>query len=287
VQGTISFTRDQIALEGVHGTVNGGTLEAGGSMKRPGQGQPTGALTAAIADPRPDECGFAECPVLETKLFSFNVGDGEHISVNVGNIPPSDERFLAAWRLLDGTGTPVDGNCGEFSPSLSNVECGPLPAAGNPYQLEIGAAGEAVTGNARVLLNLLTSTCATMSPAATSVTMSIVGSRVFAPSKEIVPRVTLKVLPRMSNVPRTTSSDPRIWGAALVPVTASLPRHSLSRPRPRTKTRPRMGRRYSRSFLDGPRISRLDRPTNRTNSPLSSSTTTIPICSRFSPLSIP
>ena len=122
------------------------------------------ALTAAIADPRPDECGFAECPVLETKLFSFNVGDGEHISVNVGNIPPSDERFLAAWRLLDGTGTPVDGNCGEFSPSLSNVECGPLPAAGNPYQLEIGAAGEAVTGNARVLLNLLTSTCATECP---------------------------------------------------------------------------------------------------------------------------
>ena len=48
VQGTISFTRDQIALEGVHGTVNGGTLEAGGSMKRPGQGQPTGALTATI-----------------------------------------------------------------------------------------------------------------------------------------------------------------------------------------------------------------------------------------------
>ena len=48
VQGTINFTRDQIALEGVHGTVNGGSLEAGGSMKRPGQGQPTGALTATI-----------------------------------------------------------------------------------------------------------------------------------------------------------------------------------------------------------------------------------------------
>ena len=48
VQGTIRFTRDQIALEDVHGTVNGGSLEAGGSMKRPGQGQPTGALTATI-----------------------------------------------------------------------------------------------------------------------------------------------------------------------------------------------------------------------------------------------
>ena len=48
VQGTIRFTSDQIALEDVHGTVNGGSLEAGGSMKRPGQGQPTGALTATI-----------------------------------------------------------------------------------------------------------------------------------------------------------------------------------------------------------------------------------------------
>jgi outer membrane protein assembly factor BamA len=48
VQGMIRFTGNQIALENVHGTVNGGTLEAGGSMKRPGQGQPTGALTATI-----------------------------------------------------------------------------------------------------------------------------------------------------------------------------------------------------------------------------------------------
>ena len=33
----------------------------------------------------PDECGFAGCPVLETKLYSFNVNDGEHVSVTVEN----------------------------------------------------------------------------------------------------------------------------------------------------------------------------------------------------------
>ena len=122
------------------------------------------ALTTAIADPQPDECGFAVCPVLETKLFTFGVNEGEHIAVSVESISPPGGHFLAGWRLLDRTGEPVAGKCGEFGVTSSSFECGPLAAAGNPYQLEVGAAGEAVAGNARVLLNVLTSPCTTGCP---------------------------------------------------------------------------------------------------------------------------
>ena len=63
--------------------------------------------------------------------------------------------------MLDRTGSPVDGNCGDFSSARPNFECGPLAAAGSPYQLEVGQADQVVTGNARVSVDLLTSPCAT------------------------------------------------------------------------------------------------------------------------------
>lgn len=123
------------------------------------------ALTTEITDPQPDQqCGFAACPILDTNLFSFSVTDGERIAVTVENVPPFGEHFNAGWRLLDRTGIPVAGGCGEFTSSRANFECGPLAAAGNPYQLEVGGVADPVPGNARVLVNLLTSPCATECP---------------------------------------------------------------------------------------------------------------------------
>jgi pimeloyl-ACP methyl ester carboxylesterase len=121
--------------------------------------------TAAIDDPPPDQmCGFSACPVLDTELFRFSVNDGERIAVTVENTPPSSDGFLAGWRLLDHTGFPVEGICGDFNAAQPNFECGPLAAAGNPYRIEVGDVDQLVPGNAHVSVNFLTSTCATECP---------------------------------------------------------------------------------------------------------------------------
>jgi pimeloyl-ACP methyl ester carboxylesterase len=123
------------------------------------------ARTAAIDDPPPEEmCGFSACPVLDTELFSFTVNDGEHIAVTVENTSPSGDGFLAGWRILDHTGSPVEGTCGDFNASPANFECGPLPATGNPYRIEVGDVDQFVAGHAHVSVNFLTSTCATECP---------------------------------------------------------------------------------------------------------------------------
>lgn len=123
------------------------------------------ALTASIDDPPPDQmCGFAACPTLDTELFSFSVNDGEHIAVTVEYTPLSTVGSLAGWRILDRTGLPVEGVCGDFISSQPNFECGPLAAAGNPYQIEVGDVDQLVPGIAHVSVNFLTSTCATECP---------------------------------------------------------------------------------------------------------------------------
>jgi pimeloyl-ACP methyl ester carboxylesterase len=123
------------------------------------------ALRTAIDDPPPDQmCGFAECPILDTELFGFSVNDGEHIAVTVGYAPSPAIGSLAGWRILDRTGFPVEGVCGDFISSQPNFECGPLPAAGNPYQIEVGDVDQLVSGNVRVMVSSLTSTCATECP---------------------------------------------------------------------------------------------------------------------------
>ena len=61
-------------------------------------------------------------------------------------------------------------------------------------------------------------TCAVMSAVLASATMSRTGSSLSLPSKMILPRVKVNVLPRRSTLPRICSSDPFMAGAALVPV---------------------------------------------------------------------
>ena len=45
LNGQLRFSGDRLTLEQVNGTINGGTLELGGSMRQPGRGKPDGALT--------------------------------------------------------------------------------------------------------------------------------------------------------------------------------------------------------------------------------------------------
>ena len=44
LNGEVRFSGDRLTLEGVSGTVNGGPLEASGSMRQPGSGKPDGAI---------------------------------------------------------------------------------------------------------------------------------------------------------------------------------------------------------------------------------------------------
>ena len=48
INGTARFAGDQIAIEHVTGTVNGGTLDLSGTMRQPGRGAPSGALKIAV-----------------------------------------------------------------------------------------------------------------------------------------------------------------------------------------------------------------------------------------------
>ena len=61
-------------------------------------------------------------------------------------------------------------------------------------------------------------TCAVMSAALASATISSTGSSFALPSKVIVPRVKVKVFPSRSTLPRICSREPAMTGAALVPV---------------------------------------------------------------------
>jgi autotransporter translocation and assembly factor TamB len=48
INGTARFAGDQIAIEHITGTVNGGTLDLSGAMRQPGRGAPSGALKIAV-----------------------------------------------------------------------------------------------------------------------------------------------------------------------------------------------------------------------------------------------
>src|SRR5262249_13006165 len=120
------------------------------------------ARIVTIEDPPADQmCGFVECPVMDTEWLSFNVNDVERIAVTVKNADWSAGGFLAGWRLVDRTGFPVEGECGDYEETPPNFECGPLPAAGNPYRIEVGDVDQFVIGHAHVSVNVLSSTCET------------------------------------------------------------------------------------------------------------------------------
>src|SRR3989442_6930212 len=64
---------------------------------------------------------------------NFTVAEGETIGIDAGVTSPAGPNFNVTWRLLTGAGGPAF-RCGSFNTGL--VDCGPLPTAGNPYQIE-------------------------------------------------------------------------------------------------------------------------------------------------------
>jgi len=88
----------------------------------------------------------------DSDLVAFSVDDGERISLTAAPIQPAPG-FEMIWRLLqaDGSAAPF---CGGWN-NPGEVDCGPLPAWGNPYRIEIKDAGENVTGNYRLRMQTL------------------------------------------------------------------------------------------------------------------------------------
>src|SRR5215468_743394 len=81
--------------------------------------------------------GMTDDP-LDTDLFSFSVEDGEWVEISAESGFHGGTVILAAWQLIDGSGKPVTGPCGEFARNGIDYACGPLPASGNPYRIVVG-----------------------------------------------------------------------------------------------------------------------------------------------------
>jgi hypothetical protein len=86
---------------------------------------------------------------VDTDLLSFSVPDGVRSHLSVVRSSPSGPQFEPAWRLLTGQGTPA-ASCGNFVVNTPERDCGPLPASGNPYRIEVEDWGRNDTGTYRV-----------------------------------------------------------------------------------------------------------------------------------------
>src|SRR5438128_2237610 len=73
----------------------------------------------------------------EADHFTFNVVEGEQVDINVINGTSASGNFSVQWRLLTGAGTPAVSCGGETDPRFGLRDCGPLPASGNPYKIEV------------------------------------------------------------------------------------------------------------------------------------------------------
>src|SRR5439155_891195 len=106
------------------------------------------ALTRSIDDPS------------EADRFTFNVVEGEQVDINVINGTPLSGNFSVQWRLLTGAGTPAVSCGGETDPRFGLRDCGPLPASGNPYRIEVRDQFSDGTGSYVVYLQRLTAAAA-------------------------------------------------------------------------------------------------------------------------------
>jgi len=84
-------------------------------------------------------------PPTDTDLLSFTVDGMSEVEIQVNAAEDSGENFEPYWRVLDAAGLPTK-RCGAFT-LAEEMECGVLPATGNPYRIEVtdffnDAAGE-------------------------------------------------------------------------------------------------------------------------------------------------
>ena len=68
-------------------------------------------------------------------FYQFRAAEGELVRISVVELPGGGLTFSPNWRIIDGFGNPF-GTCGPFA-STSRSSCGPLPAAGNPYAVQV------------------------------------------------------------------------------------------------------------------------------------------------------
>jgi hypothetical protein len=91
----------------------------------------------------------------DSDLLSFRVSEAEIVRITVLEAPSQPANFNPSWRLIDGPGNPA-AFCGAFTATVS-VNCGPLPASGNPYRLEVEDGARNDTGLCTVHMQRLSS----------------------------------------------------------------------------------------------------------------------------------
>jgi hypothetical protein len=79
----------------------------------------------------------------DSDCFSFSVPEGTIVHLSVVRAPSSASNFFPVWRLLNGQGKPAP-SCSLFR--ATDSDCGPLPASGNPYRIEVEDSGRDATG---------------------------------------------------------------------------------------------------------------------------------------------
>src|SRR5262245_53207954 len=83
-------------------------------------------------------------PPSEVDCFTFDSNDGETVEITAVHV--GDISLRVAWRLVDSSGNPVPGSCGEFGPSDPNYSCTLQGTSGGPYRLEVEAVEAGDTG---------------------------------------------------------------------------------------------------------------------------------------------
>src|SRR5205823_2183396 len=136
-------------------------------------------LTAAVACESMLDCVIDDA--VESDLGRFPVTDGQTVQITVLNGTPAGSNFNAQWRLLTATGAPA-ASCGGFNDAVHGFDlqrdCGPLPASGNPYQIEVQDQGLNDTGTYRAAINgvsqcvPITTTTTTSTTSTTSTTLT-------------------------------------------------------------------------------------------------------------------
>jgi len=104
------------------------------------------------------DCGTAAQGTIDSigdsDLFSFRVIEGEIVRLSLAEAPSQPAGFNPSWRLVDGNGFPAV-SCGTFATTVTGVDCGPLPASGNPYRVEVQDGTRNDTGTFLVRLDRL------------------------------------------------------------------------------------------------------------------------------------
>jgi hypothetical protein len=91
---------------------------------------------------------------VDNDLLSFSVSENEKFSITIVRGASAGNNFQPYWRLLDRNGNPAT-SCGTRTLS-AQVDCGPLPTAGNPYRIQVSDFGNDDQGDYRLHFQRLT-----------------------------------------------------------------------------------------------------------------------------------